>query len=254
MNLDSMLELAIKAANAGSKAILDTKELNVKKKENNTPLSAADLASNDAIINVLQKSKIPICSEEAPLDYNVRKNLKSFWLIDPLDGTKGYIKGSSEYCILIALIRDFRPILGVILQPKNDIFYAHIDSKLYKNHTEFSTNITFATSNKNKAMISSSDKNEVFLKINNLEGMAVSSALKFCYILDGKAGVYARFENLNSWDIAAGDFLINHSGGFMGDLQHNLINYNAPNFRCAHFIATQNIDILESIKLPQSLL
>lgn len=256
MNLDSMLNLGIEAINAGSKAILNAQNnMQIFTKENNTPLTNADIAANEAICAVLAKSKILICSEEKPLDYNIRKNLESFWLIDPLDGTKSFIEGSENYCILIALIHKTRPILSLILKPKtNEIYYGHIESKIYKNHTEFTPIIC----SENIALVSKhhgSSFDGQFINDNHLKGLAVSAALKFIAILEGRAGIYHRFENLNSWDIAAGDFLINHIDskgvkGFMGDLDFNLINYNLASFRTPYFIAVSNKNLLKTLKFP----
>lgn len=274
MNLDSLLNIGLEAINAGAKAILEiksaSKNMQVWKKENNTPLSEADIAANTAITEILSKTKIPICSEEKPLEYDIRKDLESFWLIDPLDGTKGFIEGSENYCVLIALIAKdldfnkesrfngyfatrpalFRPTLALIAKPESsEIYYAHAKSPLYKNDKIFTPKMckdSIALVSKHHG--SPLDTN--FLKENNLKSLSIPSALKFIALLNGAASVYHRFENLNSWDIAAGDFLINHSGGFMADLHLNPINYNTQSFRCPYFIALDSKSRLDSLKIP----
>lgn len=254
MNLDFLLKLALDASHKACKAILKEKQkLEIWQKDDGSPLSSADLASNEILCDELGKSDIAVCSEEKPLNFNERKNLPYFWLIDPLDGTKSFIKGSDEYCVLVALIAHKRPILAVIAKPStNELYYAHKESVLYKNGKPLCVGNFEA--HKNVALVSvhhPNEKNAEFLAKNALTPTKISSALKFIALLDGKAGVYHRFENLHSWDIAAGDFLLNQSGGFMGKfnaqaLQNaanskskddDFLSYNEQGFLCEHFIA-----------------
>ncbi len=254
MNLDFLLKLALDASQKACKAILKEKQkLEIWQKDDGSPLSSADLASNEILCDELSKSDIAVCSEEKPLNFNERKNLPYFWLIDPLDGTKGFVEGSDEYCVLVALIAQKRPVLAVIAKPStNELYYAHKESVLYKNGKPLCVS-DFET-HKNVALMSvhhPNEKNADFLAKNALTPTKISSALKFIALLDGKAGVYHRFENLHSWDIAAGDFLLNQSGGFMGKfnaqtLQNaanskskddDFLSYNEQGFLCEHFIA-----------------
>lgn len=252
MWLDTLLELALNASKKASKAILDEqKSPKIWHKKDGTPLSSADLLSNEILCDELLKSDIAVCSEEKPLNFDERKNLPYFWLIDPLDGTKGFLKGSNEFCILIALIAHKRPILSVITQPSVDeSFYAHIKSKVYKNDKVLVSDESTLQSNKKLALISvhhPNAQNETFLNKNKLKALQISSALKFTALLEGKAGVYHRFECLHSWDIAAGDFLLHQNGGFMGDLNKKIISYNEKSFLAPPFIAVSKQDFAEEI-------
>lgn len=254
MNLNFLLDLALNATQKACAAILAAKKnLEIWQKDDGSPLSSADLASNEILCAQLAQSGLAICSEEQPLAYEKRKDLDAFWLIDPLDGTKSFIKGSDEYCVLVALIAHKRPILAVIAKPStNELYYAHKESVLYKNGKPLCVGNFEA--HKNVALVSvhhPNEKNAEFLAKNALTPTKISSALKFIALLDGKAGVYHRFENLHSWDIAAGDFLLNQSGGFMGKfnaqaLQNaanskskddDFLSYNEQGFLCEHFIA-----------------
>lgn len=242
MNLDHLLSIALEASLKASKAILNVKnDFKVWQKDDFSPLSSADLASNETLIEILSRSDIPICSEEKPISYDERKHLKRFWLIDPLDGTKGFIKGSDEYCILIALIEDQRPILSIIKQPSTDeCFYAHKESKVYKNDTLLQKDESAFKASEKTALVSvhhPNEKNQAFLDQNALETIKISSALKFKLLLEGKAGIYHRFESLHSWDIAAGDFLVNQNEGLMCDFNHMPLLYNQKSFLCPAFIA-----------------
>lgn len=268
MNLDFLLKLALDASHKAYKAILKEKQkLEIWQKDDGSPLSSADLASNEILCDELGKSDIAVCSEEKPLNFNERKNLPYFWLIDPLDGTKSFIKGSDEYCILIALIAHTRPILSLIAKPSvQDFYYAHAQSKLYKNDSVLVVDEELFLTEQKTALISthhSSPLNQAFLEKNSFTPKKVSSALKFITLLDGKAGIYHRFENLHSWDIAAGDFLLNKSGGFMGKFSQNhlknyknstflssdFISYNEENFLCPHFVAVSRQEFLKEIIL-----
>lgn len=253
MNLDRLLDMALEASVKASKAILDIKDdLKVWQKDDFSPLSSADLASNEALIEILSQSDIPICSEEKLIAYDERKHLKRFWLLDPLDGTKGFIKGSDEYCILITLIEDQRPILGLIKQPStNECFYAHKETKVYKNDGLLQKNEDEFKASEKTALISvhhPNEKNQAFLNQNALQTTKINSALKFKLLLEGKAGIYHRFEHLHSWDIAAGDFLVNQNQGLMCDFNHKPLLYNQESFLCPAFIALSQKDLYFKLK------
>ncbi len=254
MNLDSLLDLALKASTQASKAILKEREnLKIWQKKDSSPLSSADLAANDIISEILAQSDIKICSEESPLSFDERKNLQKFWLVDPLDGTKGFIRGSDEYCILITLIQEQRPVLALIHKPSTkESYYAHKDSPVYKNEKILQVDEDKFEKNKNKALVSvhnPNPKNKHFLDKNSLSTIKISSALKFSLLLEGEAGLYLRFEALNSWDIAAGDFLLNQNKGLMCRLDKELIQYNKESFLCPSFIALAKKEYLKHIKL-----
>lgn len=242
MNLDDLLQLALNASKKAARAILREKaQLKIWQKNDGSPLSSADLAANEILCDELAKSDIAICSEEKPLEYEKRKNLNAFWLIDPLDGTKGFIKGSDEYCILVALIAGKRPILSLITKPSSDeSYYAHEKSAVYKDDKALCVDESVFETHKSVALTSvhhPNEKNAEFFAKNSLAPVKISSALKFIALLEGKAGVYHRFERLHSWDIAAGDFLVGQIGGFMGDLQGKLLSYNEQSFLCSPFLA-----------------
>ncbi len=227
-NLDHLLNLALDAAQRASEAILrEQKALKICTKADGSPLSSADLASNEALCEVLASSDIAICSEESPLNYATRKDLERFWLIDPLDGTKGFIRGGDEFCILLALIEGARPILSLIAKPATgETYYAHAFSPLYKDAKPLKIAPEAYEKSRKIALLSvhhPSPLNQAFLDKNALTPLKISSALKFIALLEGRAGVYHRFESLHSWDIAAGDFLLNKNGGFMGKFSENLL-------------------------------
>lgn len=241
MNLDYLLELAIQASNEASKVILKEREnLKIWQKEDKSPVSSADLAANAIITEILSQSDLKIFSEEKILNYEERKNLEYFWLIDPLDGTSGFLKGGNEFCVMISLIHQNRPVLALIKSPsKGDIFYAHKETKVYKNDKNLNILASEFEKNKFKALLSVnhlSKEESKFAQHYKLEAINKSSGLKFCAILEGKAGVYKRFQSLSIWDIAAGDFLVNRNGGFMGDFKGQMLDYNAKHYKALPFL------------------
>ncbi len=250
MNLDYLLKIAIDAGNEASKVILKEREnLQIWQKKDKSPLTSADVASNEILNDILGKTDIKILSEEKLLGQEESENLKNFWLIDPLDGTSGFLKGGDEFCIMISLISDDRPVLALIKNPlKGDIFYAHQKTKVYKNDEILNINEQDFKNNQSKALLSVnhlSKEDENFAKEYNLEAINIGSGLKFCAILEGKAGVYKRFEKLNSWDIVAGDFLVNQNGGFMGTFSKQFISYSPFVYRCDPFICVSRKSFLD---------
>ncbi|EAH6262488.1 TPA: 3'(2'),5'-bisphosphate nucleotidase CysQ [Campylobacter lari] len=239
-NLDALLELALKAGKEASKVLLEYKDKNTLwLKDDDSPVGLADIKSNEAISEILTSSDIAICSEENILSYEERKNLEYFWLIDPLDGTKSYAKKDKEYCVLIALIHKNTPMLSLIGDVENNAYYyAHAHTKVYKNNEILNLSLEQYEKVKNIALYSKNhDNNEDFFIQNKLEGIKVSSALKFVYLLEAKAGIYPRFGGPKAWDIAAGDFLVKQNGGIMQDFDKKALNYNSPDFKLPSFIA-----------------
>lgn len=283
MDLDYLMKIAIDACKAAGKAILREKQgLKIWQKDDESPLTSADIAANEIMCEMLGKTDFKICSEERQLDFSERKNAPFFWLIDPLDGTKGFIRGDENYCVLLALIKHKRPILSVILRPEtNEIYYSHEKSPVYKNDKILQKNDEFFIKNQKIALLSvhhPSPLNQAFVDKNDFKPLKISSGLKFIALLEGVAGVYHRFESLHSWDIAAGDFLVNQNGGFMGvfdalrlaktenkgekfthqslqALQNSqktralkfLIDYNAKTFLCPYFLALSRAEFMEFV-------
>ncbi|MSN95902.1 3'(2'),5'-bisphosphate nucleotidase CysQ [Campylobacter sp. FMV-PI01] len=214
-----LLKIAVLAGKNASKIIkkhYDKFEIYTKKDD--SPLTSADLAANEEIFKILEKTGIKICSEESILSDDI-KNLDEFWLIDPLDGTKEFIAKNGEFCVCIALIKNSRPILGVIDIPcKDEIFYSSGDGKIYKNDNILQQNTTlnkiFLTGKKSK----NKNLQNLATKL-NLEISRVGSAIKFCMIAENKALLYSRLGPSCIWDIAAGDFLVSQSGGEVIDLK-----------------------------------
>jgi len=204
-------------------------DFEVNYKKDNSPLTKADIKSNEIITGSLKDlyPKIPILSEEnKEVPYNIRRNWEYFWLIDPLDGTKEFVKKNGEFTANIALIHKDTPVLGVIYAPVLKIlYYAQKDKgafKQEKNRKPQRLSICREANNDTlKIIVSKSHYNQETKEfVDNLknqyekiEFINIGSSLKFCLIAEGKADIYPRLAPTMEWDIAAGQAIVEQAGG-----------------------------------------
>ncbi|MBI5194541.1 MAG: 3'(2'),5'-bisphosphate nucleotidase CysQ [Nitrospirae bacterium] len=264
--IPDILVIAYKAG----EAILDvynSKEFDVTFKDDSSPLTIADKRANDIIVAGLsggQFRNIPVLSEEGKtVSYDERKSWEYFWCVDPLDGTKEFIKRNDEFTVNIALIHKHRPVLGVIYIPVKDIFYFAseglgsyklADSKFIANTDNFtkekkellnevinlSVNLYPTTSplpSGERGRVRGGGAEHVTAQINiigsgshatkeqelyvgeikkrfdKVEFSSAGSSLKFCNVAEGKADIYPRFGPTMEWDTAAGQAIVEQSGG-----------------------------------------
>jgi 3'(2'), 5'-bisphosphate nucleotidase len=214
------------------KAIYDAGEIEVDKKADNSPLTAADRASHDLIFRDLTKSfpGIPVLSEEgSEVPYHERKHWNRFWLVDPLDGTKEFIHRNGEFTVNIALIEDNLPVLGVIYTPIHDtIYYAQKGKGAFKRtgkNSDIEMGVRRETENGLIAVRSrshSSDEENAFLHRHHVtDSISVGSSLKFCMIAEGKAHLYYRHGPTMEWDTAAGHAIAEGAGAVVSGLTYN---------------------------------
>ena len=217
-------------------------DIDVKYKDDSSPLTKADLASNKIIIDNLKNldRSIPILSEESLVTWNERKNWKKYWLVDPLDGTKEFIKKNGEFTVNIALIENNKPTLGAIYTPvKSDLYFAQKNYGSFKINTSSelfdfkeAKKIFVSSQSSIKRIIGSrSHSNQTFeIWINqnfpHAEIVQAGSSLKFCFIAEGVADIYPRFGPTSEWDIAAGHIIVNEAGGRVSTFENLEINYN----------------------------
>jgi 3'(2'), 5'-bisphosphate nucleotidase len=260
MKLSQNLKLAIDASiQAGKKIteIYNSDNFNLEYKLDDSPLTLADTTSNKIIENILEASNIPILSEEGNiLDFNNRKNLKQLWIVDPLDGTKEFIKKNNEFTVNIALIENSKPVIGVIYAPALNVLY--FSEKKLGTYKIFIT--AFDKFDKSKALslplvekineykvlTSRSHLNDKTLdyidnlKVNKLKVVSVpiGSSLKFCLLAEGLADCYPRFSPCMEWDTAAGQIICEETGFKVVDLKTmKPIIYNRENLINNYFIA-----------------
>jgi 3'(2'),5'-bisphosphate nucleotidase len=214
-------------------------------KADKSPITEADIVANNVICAGLERltPNIPIISEEN----DVRpKNLDLFWLVDPLDGTKEFIKKNGEFTVNIALIKNKKPVYGIIFKPTSkDLYYTEdkksFYSKLDKNYNE--TKRTKINTKKRKinvlALSRSHNRNNDFIlkKFNANKILQSGSSIKICYIADGKANIYPRLGTTMEWDIAAGDAILRKAGGKIKTLDGKILKYGKRNFKNTSFVA-----------------
>lgn len=191
-------------------------------KADNSPLTLADQASNKIIMEGLKSldSNYPILSEEEThASYEERKSWSSFWLVDPLDGTKEFINRNGEFTVNIAFIENGKPTFGVIYVPvTNVIYWGNKNGAFIKRGDTPSQSLTVNNSTKNRIAVRSkshaSQEEEIVLaKYDVTNSISVGSSLKFCMVAEGRADVYYRHGPTMEWDIGAGQAILEAAGG-----------------------------------------
>ena len=220
-------------------------------KDDKSPLTKADLASHTVIINALSKltPHIPILSEESvSIPFRTRRKWDQYWLVDPLDGTKEFIKRNGEFTVNIALIRNNTPVFGVIYIPVSNELYWGSEKGAYYKKLNGSTTELFTRAESSEPMIilaSKSHQSETLDSIlDNIENYKLinrGSSLKFCMIAEGSADIYLRLGLTSEWDTAAGEAIVHYAGGKVVATSGLAIKYNyEENILNPNFIASGN--------------
>jgi 3'(2'), 5'-bisphosphate nucleotidase len=251
-----IIPLAIKAGNEILKYY--GKNPLTKYKLDNSPVTEADLVANQIIIDGLKSTNLPVLSEESEsISYKKRKNWDKFWIIDPLDGTKQFVRNEDEFTVNIALIENNTTVEGVVFAPALNILYYgnSIDGaeKIIINIDMQPIKMTCLKSDILRIVASKSHLNEAtkayLNEINNrVEGarfVNVGSSLKFCLVAEGKADLYPRFGPINEWDIAAGHAVLKAAGGYMIDINTGKeLTYNSESLCTPDFVAYGDADLI----------
>lgn len=209
----------------------------VEQKEDKTPLTEADIAAHEIIEEGLQQltPDIPILSEEsAKIPFATRKTWTRYWLVDPLDGTREFIRHNDEFTVNIALIENGQPIMGLIHAPElENCYFASKGLGAYKKagHNK-PRRITVKHKCRHPVIVagSRSHPSEDFLRfVDNLgecEVLSMGSALKSCLVAEGSADIYARLGPTSEWDTAAAQCILEEAGGAMTDTNMQPLRYN----------------------------
>jgi len=217
---------------------------NIEKKEDNSPLTLADKRAHEYILEALTNltPDIPVISEEAETEsYEIRKEWNRFWLVDPLDGTKEFIKRNGEFTVNIALIEDGHPVLGVIQVPCSGTIYYADDSGAFKlentlipqsiqvNHKILDLISIASRSHRGESEV------DFLAKFDITSSITAGSSLKFCYVAEGRADIYYREGHTMEWDTAAGQVIVEKAGGCVAPLQYNKPVLRNDTFCCYGF-------------------
>lgn len=244
--------------------IYNNADFQVFEKGDKSPLTEADLSSNQVINGYLTQTNFPIISEEnKQLDFDTRKQWDTCWMVDPLDGTKEFVKRNGEFTVNIALIEKGSPILGVIYVPvSRELYFAETKShKAYKlqldeQHRLPKTEVTEAdeiqpepsSPSKIRVVGSRSHMNadtENFIaelkgKFEEIEIVSKGSSLKFCLVAEGKADIYPRFAPTMEWDTAAGHAICSAVGlKVLSKETDRELRYNKENLLNSYFVIQQ---------------
>jgi 3'(2'), 5'-bisphosphate nucleotidase len=232
-----LLHIAIEAALEAGKEILEiytSDDFEVEIKGDNSPLTKADKTSHNVIVSYLDKTGIPILSEEGKeITYNQRKDWSQLWIVDPIDGTKEFIKRNGEFTVNIALVENQKTTLGVIFVPAlRELYFSTSTIGAFKVSVDLSTiDIQKSIENANKLPLERQDKTftivasrshmspetekyvaEMRDKHGKVNLISKGSSLKLCMVAEGLANCYPRFAPTMEWDTAAGQAICEHAG------------------------------------------
>ena len=234
--LNELRSIAAKAGDA-IMAVYE-KDFEVEFKEDQSPLTEADRASHDCIVEGLNSLDpiLPILSEEsAPEELEDRRSWKRYWLVDPLDGTKEFVKRNGEFTVNIALIDDGRAVMGVVLAPALDVEYAgSLELGAWKRGADAQPATISATLRQTgdaRVVVSRSHPSGALAtyleNIGPHELKPMGSSLKICLVADGQADVYPRLGPTSEWDTAAAQAILESAGGSMMDPAGRALRYNS---------------------------
>lgn len=266
-NIKDIAETALRAAICGGQAIMEVynnpeTDWEVERKADNSPLTLADRKAHTAICTWLSQTPYPILSEEGShANYAERKDWQRLWIVDPLDGTKEFLKRNGEFTVNIALVENGVPVMGVIYVPvqqklyyglvgKGAFLFEHINPDCALEFTaEEHTAISLPQPKepgRDYVVVASrshlSAETEAFIDALRTEHGEISmcsagSSLKICLVAEGKADIYPRLAPTMEWDTAAGHAIVKAAGGEIYHAESGLpLTYNKENLLNAHFI------------------
>ena len=251
LEMDPLLEIALRAAEAGGEAVMCAyadPACEITQKSDSTPVTEADLASERVIVEMLCKAfpDIPVVSEETVPEAGFCSPAARFWLVDPLDGTREFVARNGEFAVLIGLIEDGRPVLGVVHGPAIGVTYiAHGPgtAMMRRDGGAFApirarvpapdgVVVVHSRSHENSRRLA-----EYFQDKPVLERMKCGSALKFGVLAAAEADFYPRFGTTMEWDTAAGQAVLEAAGGHVFGLDGKPLAYGKPGLKNDGFLA-----------------
>ena len=220
-------------------------------KADKSPVTDGDLAVDqllkDKIANLTPD--IPIISEET-VSIEIKNQNKTFWLIDPIDGTKAYIKKKDEYTLNAALIINLKPAVGIIYAPEKDrLFFSYGKYLAFEMNNGEKTTLNCKKINTNEIIaLVNSDKTpsevlNIYKKYKVSQTIKMSSSFKFCVLAAGEADIYAAKARAFEWDIAAGHTILEHAGGLVTTHKEKKILYGKKDYKNLPIIAKRSLNL-----------
>ena len=264
MNREDWLVQIINAALKGGEEILEVynSDFAVETKDDKSPLTEADKRAHIAIMEALESTNIPVLSEEGKMmEFTERKDWKQFWMVDPLDGTKEFVKRNGEFTVNIALIENGKATMGVIYVPvTKDLYFA--DKLAYKiegfeaptiaitNLLGRAEQLPLPQTRTNYVVVGSrshmSEETTAFIdeqkaKHQEVDILSKGSSLKLCMVAEGAADAYPRFAPTMEWDTAAGQAIANAAGANVINWDtKDTMQYNKENLLNSWFLVSRD--------------
>ncbi len=266
-----LIRKALHTAFLAGKAIMDIYQqpFEFELKADNSPLTIADKTAHTLINEGLSDSGLPVLSEEgAQISYDIRKNWKDFWLVDPLDGTKEFIKKNGDFTVNIALISNHQPIFGVVYVPVTGFIYWGSESGSFRLNVKQSEYFDFENFQsiesladrlpcvfKTKGYLVLGSRSHLNIETESfitdlkrshpdLSFISRGSSLKFCTLAEGGADIYPRFGPTMEWDTGAGHAVARFAGCSVNQVENGLpVEYNKPSLLNPYFIARKKNEV-----------
>ena len=239
MNLGDLIEPVVACAERAGDAILKVyaTDFDVQAKADESPLTRADLAAHRIIVDGLREltPEIPVISEESGLPpFEERRRWPRYWLIDPLDGTREFVKRNGEFTVNIALIDGHRPVLGVVHVPVKGRTYTGCEGvgAAVRSREGTSNSIRVAAHSTTPVRVVGSRSHRgasldaFFGRLDEVELVPMGSSLKFCVVAEGRADIYPRLGPTSEWDTAAAQAVVEQAGGAVLELDGKPLAYN----------------------------
>lgn len=267
--LDTLLRIAKTAGNAILSVYRRAGDIDVTIKDDNSPLTEADRDAHEIIIAELKRftPSIPILSEESDgISVDERLSWSRYWLVDPLDGTKEFIKRNGEFTVNIALINKGAPELGIVHVPVTNISYlgktgvgawkvaatGEADAISITNFDLNPGQVRIVASRSHRGDLLDQLINTMEAELGKAEVVSMGSSLKICLLAEGKADIYPRLAPTSEWDTAAAHAVLAAAGGDIVDTEFQALRYNQKESMLnPHFIAISDISYdWQSLLLP----
>ena len=220
-------------------------------KPDKSPVTDGDIAVNQLLTSKIENltPDIPIISEET-VNLETKNKNKTFWLIDPIDGTKDYIKKKDEYTLNAALIIDLEPAIGIVYAPAKDrLFFSYEKGCSFEIHNGKKTSLNCKKINTNETIaLENSDKTpneviDIYKQYKVSQVIRMSSSLKFCVLAAGEADIYAAKARAFEWDIAAGHVILEHAGGLITTFEGKKILYGKKDYKNTPVITKRSLSL-----------
>lgn len=249
VDIDAIVALARRAGDAILE-VYEGPDFDVERKGDDSPLTAADLAAHHIIVDGLRAltPALPVHSEESEgVTWAQRQHWSRYWLVDPLDGTKEFIKRNGEFTVNIALIEDGVPILGVVHVPVSNVTYlGATDIGAFREQAgerqpigvrrQPGTPVVMVASRSHGTDTVAVLEGLINQRLGPVALTSMGSSLKLCLVAEGKADIYPRLAPTSEWDTAAADALVRAAGGQVVDTHFQPLSYNKENILNPHFL------------------